>query len=201
MRIKNWMTKSAPIIEKNSTVGDTMKVMDTYGFSEVVVARSDGSFVGVVNKRSIFGKPADNVIDSCVVTPELYVHPDDHIETALLAFMEHHGDFIPVVDEDLKVVGIVTLQDILESMIEITAMDEPGTRISILLSDVPGSLRKIVDALAENKINILSLLTFKESEGKRRVVIRVDMKDSEVVASLLRDYGIDYDEVVEEEGF
>ncbi len=200
MRIENWMTKSAPVLKKGFTVGDALKVMETYGFSEVVVVDDEGRFVGIVNKEDIFDKPKDGMVGECVVLPEFYVHPEDHLEAAILAFMERHEDFVPVVDDDLKVVGIVTLQDILESMIEITAMDEPGTRISVVLPDVPGALKRVVDALAESKMNILSLLTHRE-DGKRRVVIRVDVKDAEAVAGVLRDYGIEFEEVVEEEGF
>ena len=200
MRIENWMTKSAPVLKRGFTVGDALKVMETYGFSEVVVVDEDGRFVGVVNKEDIFEKPKDRVVGDCVVLPEFYVHPNDHIEDALLAFMEHMEDFVPVVDEELRVVGIVTMQDILESMIEITAMDEPGTRISVVLEDVPGALKKVVDALAESRMNILSILTYRE-DGKRRVVIRVDVRDSEAVEGVLRDYGIEAEEVIEEEGF
>lgn len=201
MKVENWMTKSAPTIKTGSTVKDALKAMDTYGFSEIVVVNEDGEFVGMVKKHDIFDKSADDVINDFLILPELYISPEDHIEEAFLVFMEHNEDFIPVVDDDLKVQGIITLQDILESMIEITAMDEPGTRISVVLPDVPGALRKIVDTLAENRINILSLLTFRESDDKRRVVIRVDSTDSEAVASLLRDYGVEYDEIAKEEGF
>ncbi len=201
MKVENWMTKSAPTIRMGSTVKDALKAMDTYGFSEIIVVNENGEFAGLVKKHDIFDRSADDVIDDFLILPELYISPEDHIEEAFLAFMEHNEDFIPVVDDDLKVRGMITLQDILESMIEITAMDEPGTRISVVLPDVPGALRKIVDTLAENRINILSLLTFRESDNKRRVVMRVDSTDSEAVASLLRDYGIEYDEVIREEGF
>ncbi len=201
MKVENWMTKSAPTIRMGSTVKDALKAMDTYGFSEIIVVNENGEFAGLVKKHDIFDKSADDVIDDFLILPELYISPEDHIEEAFLAFMEHNEDFIPVVDDDLKVRGMITLQDILESMIEITAMDEPGTRISVVLPDVPGALRKIVDTLAENRINILSLLTFRENGNKRRVVMRVDSTDSEAVASLLRDYGIEYDEVIREEGF
>ena len=201
MKVENWMTKSAPTIKTGSTVKDAIKAMSTYGFSEIIVVNENGEFSGIVKKNDIFKRSADETIDDFLILPELYISPDDHIEEAFLVFMEHNEDFIPVVDDDLKVQGIITLQDILESMIEITAMDEPGTRISLVLPDVPGALRKIVDALAESKMNILSLLTFRESDDKRRVVIRVDSTDSEAVAGLLKDYGIEYDEIVKEEGF
>jgi len=80
-------------------------------------------------------------------------------------------------------------------------MDEPGSKISLLLPDVPGSLKKVVNVLADNNMNILSVITIKEGENKRRVVIKVDSKNAEDVAKILEMYEIPYDYVVEEEGF
>ena len=200
MKIENWMTKDFPAVKSSDSVSEALKAMKDFGYTEAVVLDENGKFMGIVNMDDIDGIPGEKIVGEYVSLPDFYVCPGSGIESALLAFMEYHEDFVPVVDEDMNVVGIVSLQDILESMIEITAMDEPGTRISISLPDVPGALKKVVDALAENKMNILSILTYRE-DGRRRVVIRVDVKDSEAVAGVLRDYGIDYDEVEEEEGF
>lgn len=200
MKIENWMTEDFPAVRSSDTVSRALEVMKEYGYTEAVVLDEDGKFLGVVNKDDIDEAPKDKSVGDYASLPDFYVCPGSGIESALLAFMEYHEDFVPVVDEDMKVVGIVSLQDILESMIEITAMDEPGTRISISLPDVPGALKRVVDALAESKMNILSVLTYRE-DGRRRVVIRVDVKDAEAVAGVLKDYGIEYDEVEEEEGF
>ncbi len=200
MRVKHWMTKSAPVIETGSTVGEALKVMETYGMGELAVVDENGKYIGLLNEEDIERLPSDKLIDDFVSFPELYVHPEDAIEAALLAFMETSETFVPVVDENLKVVGMVTLQDILESMIEITAMDEPGCRVSLLLKDVPGELKKIVDTLAENRINILSILTHRE-DGMRRVVLRIDATNAEDVRKIFEDYGIEYDSIIEEEGF
>ena len=200
MRVGNWMTRTAPVVKESLTVGDALKAMEFYGVGELAVVDEDGRFVGVLNKDDIMDKDSSRKVTDFVVLPELYVSEHDPIENAMLSFMETSEEFVPVVDEDMRVIGIVTLQDVLESMIEITAMDEPGCRISLVLEDVPGALKKVVDALAENNVNILSILTFRE-DGRRRVVMRVDLTDSGEVERILKIYDIDYDSVVEEEGF
>jgi len=80
------------------------------------------------------------------------------------------------------------------------AMDEHGVRINLTLPDKPGELKKIIDVLANNKINILSILTIKDGDS-RLVSIKVDSKDAESVASILEIYEIPYESIVEEEGF
>ncbi len=194
------MTRTASGFTESLTVGDASKAVEFYGVGELAVVDEDGRFVGVLNKGDIMGKDSSRKVTDFVVLPELYVSEHDPIENAMLSFMETSEEFVPVVDEDMRVIGIVTLQDVLESMIEITAMDEPGCRISLVLEDVPGALKKVVDALAENNVNILSILTFRE-DGRRRVVMRVDLTDSGEVERILKIYDIDYDSVVEEEGF
>ncbi len=201
MRVKNWMTHSAPVIEKNHQIEDALKAMEFYRMRELAVVDEEGRFVGIVGKNDLIGRDRKRKVEDFVTLPGLYVSEEDPIENAILAFMESSEEFVPVVNGEMKVVGIVTLQDILESMIEMTAMDEPGCRISLILEDIPGSLKKIVDAFAENNINILSILTFREEEGRRRIVLRVDVTDSSEVERILKIYGIDYDSVIEEEGF
>ncbi len=200
MRVKHWMTKSAPVIKIKSNVGDALKVMDLFGVGELAVVDDENKFVGILNREDIVKLPSERSIEDFVILPELYVHPDDTIEAALLGFMETSEEFVPVVDEELKVIGMVTLQDILESMLEITAMDEPGCRISILLEDVPGELFRVIKALSNNGMNILSVLTHRE-DGKRRVVIKVDTTKKEDAEMVLKENSIDYDSIIEEEGF
>ncbi len=201
MRVENWMTKSAPIVRSGSKVSDALKAMELYKVRELVVVDDSGTFLGIVNKEDVFNKDPDSKVDDFLTFQELFVHPRDPIEGAILGFMESNEDFIPVVDEEMKVVGVITLQDVLESMIEITAMDEPGCRVSMVLEDVPGSLKRVVDVLAENSVNILSILTYREDEGRRRVVMRLDVKDKEEIERIFKTYGIDYDSITEEEGF
>ncbi len=200
MRVEYWMTKSAPTIEKRATISEALKVMEDNGLGELAVVDENGRFVGLLNRKDIIELDSEEKAEDHVVLPQFYVHQGDTIESVFLAFMETSEDFVPVVDEDLKVVGMVTLQDVLESMIEITAMDEPGCRISLMLQDVPGELKKIVDTLADNKINILSILTHRE-DGRRKIVLRVDATNAEDVKKVLEVYGIEYDSIIEEEGF
>lgn len=200
MRVEYWMTKSAPTIEKGATISEALKVMEDNGLGELAVVDENDRFVGLLNRKDIIELDGEEKAEDHVVLPQFYVHQGDTIESVFLAFMETSEDFVPVVDEDLKVVGMVTLQDVLESMIEITAMDEPGCRISLMLPDIPGELKKIVDTLADNKINILSILTHRE-DGRRRIVLRVDATNAEDVKKVLEVYGIEYDSIIEEEGF
>ncbi len=201
MRVKNWMTKSAPVIRKDSNIREALKVMDLYGMRELAVVDKNGRYIGILNKEDIIKQLPEKVIEDFAVLGELYLHPEDTIEAAFLAFMETSEEFIPVVDDDLKVIGMITLQDVLESMIEITAMDEPGCRLSLLLEDKPGKLFNVVKVLSENGLNILSLLTYREEEEKRRVVIRVGALDCDDVKAALEEAGIEYDSLIEEEGF
>jgi len=201
MRVKNWMTKSAPVIRRDSNVREALKVMELYGMKELAVVDEEGRYMGILNKEDIIKQSSEKNIEDFVIFREFYLHPEDTIEASFLAFMETSEEFVPVVDDDLKVVGMLTLQDVLESMIEITAMDEPGCRLSLLLEDKPGKLFDVVKALSENGFNILSILTYRESEDRRRVVIRVEAMDCDDVRAALERAEISYDSLIEEEGF
>ena len=201
MIVKRWMSKDFPKAKPSCTVRECLSKMRLYHTDACIVADDDDKFLGLVNKASLSQMNLEDPIEDAITFPDFYVRENDSVEEALLMFLENQEPFLPVVDENMKLSGVITLQDFLESMLEVTAMDEPGSKISLLLPDVPGSLKKVVNVLADNNMNILSVITIKEGENKRRVVIKVDSKNAEDVAKILEMYEIPYDYVVEEEGF
>ena len=116
--------------------------------------------------------------------------------------IESHDYVLPVVNDDFVVVGAIGVFEILEGLMEFTAMDRPGARISIILEDKPGALREVVDFLAEKEVNILSIITSTaESKEFKRVVIRTDESDISLIADILGEKGISFESISEEEGF
>ncbi|HOZ98787.1 ACT domain-containing protein, partial [Mesotoga prima] len=131
-----------------------------------------------------------------------YCRDSDFIEDAALMLIESHDYVLPVVNDDFVVVGAIGVFEILEGLMEFTAMDRPGARISIILEDKPGALRDVVDFLAEREVNILSIITSTaESKEFKRVVIRTDESDISLIADILGEKGISFESISEEEGF
>lgn len=200
MLVENWVNKDYPCINSTDDVKTVLNEMRKHRSNYALVKDNSGKFAGFVYKGTIANLRLDEGISEFVVFPDFYVHLNSHVEEAALTFLETHEPCLAVVTENLDIVGIITLQEILEAFIELTAMDEAGTRIFLKLPDIPGQLKGLIDILAASKMNILSITTLKE-DGYRKISVKVDVTDTEEIAKILRANEITYDHIAREEGF
>jgi len=196
----NWMNTDFPKVRVSATVQETLSTMRKYRVDYCVVTDEEDKFEGLVYKNSLANLQLESTIGDYVVFPDFYVFEDSYIEEAALTFRESQEASLAVVDKDLNVKGVITLTEILEAFVAITAMDEPGSRILLKLEDKPGQLKRIFDVLAQNKMNVLAVNTVKDDKC-RRVSIKVDLLDTQEVAKVLDAYGVKYDKIAREEGF
>jgi acetoin utilization protein AcuB len=76
----------------------------------------------------------------------------------------------PVVDRERKVVGIITVRDLMRAFINVLGLHEPGTLLCILAENKLGTMKQIVDVISEEGISFGSILVARHwEEGKRAV--------------------------------
>ncbi|HOP82551.1 MAG TPA: CBS domain-containing protein [Fervidobacterium sp.] len=200
MRAVRWVNTFFPKVKNSSPISEALHEMRKYSTDYCVVIDEDGKFDGLIHKSIIKEVEMEEKVEGYNIFPDFYIVEDSTIEEAAMMLIENKETILPVVNSNGEVVGVLSIQEVLEAMTEIAAMDEHGIRINLTLQDKPGELRKVIDVLANNKINILSILTLKD-DGSRLVSIKVDSKDAESVAGILEVYEIPYESIVEEEGF
>ncbi|WP_041081100.1 CBS domain-containing protein [Thermotoga profunda] len=200
MFARNWINTDFPQAKVSATVQEVLSTMRKYRVDYCIVTDEENKFEGLVYKNSLANLQLDSTIGDYVIFPDFYVFEDSYIEEAALTFRESQEACLAVVDSNLVVKGVITLTEILEAFVAITAMDEPGSRILLKLEDKPGQLKRVFDVLAQNKMNVLAVNTVKE-DNYRRVSIKVDVLDPEEVAKVLEIYDIKYDKIAKEEGF
>ncbi|MBP9518370.1 MAG: CBS domain-containing protein [Fervidobacterium sp.] len=200
MRAVRWVNTFFPKVKKSLPISEALHEMRKYSTDYCVVIDEDGKFDGLIHKSIIKEVEMEEKVEEYTVFPDFYIVEDSTIEEAAMMLIENKETILPVVNSNGEVVGVLNIQEVLEAMTEIAAMDEHGIRINLTLQDKPGELRKVIDVLANNKINILSILTLKD-DGSRLVSIKVDSKDAESVAGIMEVYEIPYESIVEEEGF
>lgn len=90
-----------------------------------------------------------------------------------LEIMDQHGFHrLPVVDENYKIIGIITENDIFTAFMDLLGYPVKGTRFSILITeDAYGILSKIGTIFAQNNINLLRLAVYHSERGIEVVVI------------------------------
>ena len=76
----------------------------------------------------------------------------------------------PVVDDDNKLVGILSVRDLLRAFINVLGIGEAGTLLCILVDEKVGQLKKIVDVITEENISCGSVLVARYWDRDKRAV-------------------------------
>ena len=107
-------------VAPGSTVADVEAVCAATGFSRFPVAAADGALLGYLHIKDALesddGKRS-RVIEDKWIRPFATVHPDDLLHDALESLQAKGAHMARVVRRDGEVVGLVTLEDVLEELV------------------------------------------------------------------------------------
>ena len=97
------------------TVGDLKKLMDETGTGGILILNGGNTLVGIVTTRDLLfeennAKPVSEVMQKKVVTAS----PEISLKDAEKLLHENRIEKLPLVDADGRVVGLVTLKDIMK---------------------------------------------------------------------------------------
>ena len=114
------------------------------------------------------------------------INIDETVEKAAAAMLDKKIGGLPVVDDDHKVVGIITDTDIFKLLVNITVVYQDGVQMGFKLADTPGALKHLLNDLAQEGARILSILSsYDQPEpGFRHVYIRIHNLDDDVASRL-----------------
>jgi len=202
MLIENWMTKDVFTATPETSMMKASKIMKEKGVSRLPVVDDKGVLVGIVSDRDV--KDASPSKATTLDMHELYyllseikvkdimtkkvvtIRSDETVDSAAAIMLEHKIGGMPVVDENNKVVGIVTDSDIFKVLVKITGVLEGGIQIGVRLSNEPGGLVPVLDYLKDHGARLMSLLTACEPAevGQRDVYIRIRDMDKTAMNKL-----------------
>jgi acetoin utilization protein AcuB len=201
MLVKDWMSKDPVTINDDTSMMKAIHLMKQNRFRRLPVLH-DGRLVGIVSDRDL--KEASPSKATTLDVHELYyllaelqvkdimtrdpvtVTTDDTVERAAQLMLENTISGLPVVDEQGKVVGILTQSDVFRAFMAITGILQGGVQFALRLEDRPGLIKEVVDLLRERGARFVSLLTSYTSvqEGYRDVYIRVKNLTPEAIKAV-----------------
>ncbi|HTZ17381.1 MAG TPA: CBS domain-containing protein [Dissulfurispiraceae bacterium] len=186
MFITKSMTRVVITIGPEATVLEARAKMDEHRVRHLPVVKEDGTLTGIITDRdirsampSVFSTKEDlkerdkisglKVIDVMTKNP-ITISCMDTLEDAILLMHRTRKGALPVVDEQGKVIGIISNRDLMRAFINVLGLEEPGTLLCIEVEDKLGQMKKIVDAISEEKISFGSILVARHwEEGKRAI--------------------------------
>jgi acetoin utilization protein AcuB len=181
------MARKVPTVDKATGILEAQSLMQRLEIRHLPVVDEDNHLVGMITDRDIRSvlpyelakgegdpkqrdKYAHMKVDDAMSTDLLTVSPTHTLQDALLLIEKKKVGAIPVVDDDNKLVGILSVRDLLRAFINVLGIGQPGTLLCILMEEKVGQLKKIVDIITEENISFGSVLVARYWEKDKRAV-------------------------------
>lgn len=195
MLIKDWMATTILTVDANTSVMRATRTMKENNIRRLPVM-SHGKLIGVITDRDL--KEASPSSTSDIDIHEMYyllsemkvkdvmtdkcisLKQDDTLEKAALVMLKERISGIMILDDEEKLVGLLSETDILRGFIQATGIQDGAHQYVIDMPDAAGSTTRIIDLLRQKEARVLSILTsFSDApRGTKRVAIRILAEDA-----------------------
>jgi acetoin utilization protein AcuB len=200
MLVKEWMAVKPIVVDENMSIMKATQLMKEHGIRRIPVVRRN-RLVGIVSDRDI--KEAAPSKATSLDVHELYyllseikikdimssdpitLREDDSVEKAAVIMLENRISGLPVVDNQNRVLGLITQTDVFKVMISISGIYRSPIQLACDLEDRPGSTTQLLNLLRAHDARIVSILTCTEhvAPGRREVYVRImDVPDEQLNA-------------------
>ena len=160
VKFANELTvKEVITISPDETVAHAQEIMDIEGVSGLPVVTDDDVVVGIISRRDIKplrGKAADKKVSDAMTHNVVTISEGTDTETALDLAYENKVERLPVVSDDKKIVGIVTMKDILERKKYPNAVRDKNGRYLVAAACGPFDMDRAM-ALSDAGVDIIAI--------------------------------------------
>jgi acetoin utilization protein AcuB len=187
MFIDKSMTRDVLTVDPETSIAEAAELMSGNRVRHLPVTDPDGRLVGIVTDRDIRSAMPSVLSNEDIVSREkeriallkvqdimtrkvVTVSPMNTLEDALLLMQRTKVGAFPVLDLQGRLIGIISVRDLMRAFINVLGIEEAGTLLCIVADDKIGQMKRIVDAITEERIPFGSILVARYwEEGKRAV--------------------------------
>lgn len=204
MLVEEIMKTNVITLSPESTILEALKRVQNDQVNHFPIIDENKQIVGIVSDRdvrdvspSILNKnPSNDYLNQTVSTimtkSVMTVHPFDFVEEIARIFYEKRFSSLPVIQNN-KFVGLITDNDMLFTLIQLTGTHVQSSHIEVKVPHKPGILPEVANVFGKHKINIDSLLVYpyNDDPNYKILVFRVQTMNPMPIIQDLRDSGYD----------
>lgn len=202
MLVRDWMTKNVITLGLKTTVIDAAEIMRTKKIRQFPVIDERGMLAGIVSDRDIRDAmpskylPGDSALGgglsslraSDIMSSEpLTVSPITPMDMVASILQRHKFGGLPVVDEAGRLVGIITVADVMRFVCSVSGLARGGLQLAFRLDSKPGPLTDLLEDLRELGLRFSSVFTVQDmaKPGHRDAFVRIGQMGGHTTQSLL----------------
>ena len=125
MRLLDLVRKEPVTCDPNTPLKEVVRLMNEKGVGSVVVTRGD-TVLGIFTERDLVkaidsGTSLDEPVARYMTEEPVTAHPEESLESALQKMLAKGIRHLPVVTSDKRLLGVVSIKDLVEAMLEASA--------------------------------------------------------------------------------
>jgi acetoin utilization protein AcuB len=200
MFVKQWMATEVVIVAPHETIGAAGKLLKGHKIRRLPVVEA-GVLVGIISPRDLEKVmpsmldaegaseeefiAANTEIRTVMTASPITVEPDDTLVEAIKKMRRNKIDGLPVV-EDMRLVGILSITDILDAFLEVMTGGQAGTRLDLKIDQTPEAFYKMIKAFQKQNKEILAISQhYGYSAEHHLVTIHIKENDNDELIDML----------------
>ena len=199
MTVSKNMTINPVTTTPDMGVFEAFELMKNEGVQRLPVLDNDGNLVGIISEKNITSAVADREVSIVefalllskikvgdVMTKEVItVSVDDPVELAARKMSDNDISILPVVDNNGKLVGIVSRSDLFRLLLELFGTRHYGIRVTFRIKDQKGVIAKLAIALEKIGANIVSIGNLDSDQGYSTIIMKINGVDESLIKDTL----------------
>ena len=199
MTVSKNMTINPVTTTPDMGVFEAFELMKNEGVQRLPVLDNDGNLVGIISEKNITSAAADREVSIVefalllskikvgdVMTKEVItVSVDDPVELAARKMSDNDISILPVVDNDGKLVGVVSRSDLFRLLLELFGIRHYGIRVTFRIKDQKGVIAKLAIALEKIGANIVSIGNLDSDQGYSTIIMKINGVDESLIKDTL----------------
>jgi len=182
--LKNLIIENPTVVKKGENLNEALKKMKEY--NNIPVIDENNKYIGVISKvpsyEAIFENEnaKNSTLDNFLIeyTP---VTLDDTLDEIIAKLKEARCLFLPVVNEDKELLGIIPNKQMLNLFSNSIGSENKGENLVVVYRDMKGVLSKLTTKLYKENVSIISMTIVNlKVMNLKKVFCKVDAESEKV---------------------
>jgi acetoin utilization protein AcuB len=187
------MSRDPIAIAPEASIQEAIELMKEHSIRHLPVVDGEERLVGWVSDTDLRGVFMASMIEELTVGDVMIADPitvssTDVLEQAALLITKHKIGGMPVL-EDGKLVGIITVVDILEAFVDIMGVLGSSSRLDVRLGESRDAFQQVSRIIRDHDGEIISVGILSQESAERIYSFRIEKCDTEPLRQALEEQG------------